>query len=164
MKTKSTAKKQKGPAATTSRRRRGAQTQGDSSDSTNNEQAFQPNNPRNFVSRNAREVYGKLATRNVIYGFSVVLEDICRGGLRVKGMLDAMGWTKLLTRKVKVYLKLIKIFYANLSAMDEDGVLRTTVLKKNIEFDAETINYLLHLPNEGAEELNAFTKGLRKKL
>ncbi|GLT79155.1 hypothetical protein SLA2020_506540 [Shorea laevis] len=163
VRTKTAAKKQKGPAATTSRRRRGQETHGDSSDSTNNEQVFQPDNPRNFVSRNAREAYQKLATRHVIYGFRVVLDDICRGGLHVKDMLDAMGWTELVTRKVKVYPQLIKIFYANLSAMDEDGVLRTTVLKKNIEFDAETINHILHLPNSGAEELNAFTEGSAKK-
>ncbi|GLT31171.1 hypothetical protein SLA2020_059270 [Shorea laevis] len=149
VRTKSTTKKQKVLGVTTSSRRRSVKESPEqSSESIDNEQVFQPDNSQNFVSRNAREAYQKLATRNVIYEFRVVLEDLCKGGLHVKEMLDAMGWTELLIRKVKVYPQLIKIFFANLSAM-EDIVLRITVLKKTIEFDAEIINYVLHLPNEG---------------
>ncbi|GLT48856.1 hypothetical protein SLA2020_224490 [Shorea laevis] len=89
VKTKKVTKKQKGLAATTlSRSRRVEETHGDSNESTNNEQVFQPDNPRNFVSKNAREAYQRLATRNVICRFRVVLEDICRGGLHIKEMLD----------------------------------------------------------------------------
>ncbi|GLT51167.1 hypothetical protein SLA2020_245960 [Shorea laevis] len=149
VRTKSTTKKQKVLGVTTSsRRRRVKESPEQSSESIDNKQVFQPDNSQNFVSRNAREAYQKLATRNMIYEFRVVLEDLCKGGLHVKEMLDAMGWTELLIRKVKVYPQLIKIFFANLSAM-EDIVLRITVLKKTIEFDAEIINYVLHLPNEG---------------
>ncbi|GKV09924.1 hypothetical protein SLEP1_g21357 [Rubroshorea leprosula] len=144
------------------RRRKAEQSLEDSGESIDTKQVFQPDHPRNFVSRNAIEAYNKLGNRKVIYGFRVVLDDICKGGLHIREMLDAMGWTELVSRKVKVYPQLIKIFYANLSD-SEDGGYRTTVLKKTFEFDAETINDVLQLRNEGAIELNAFTEESAKK-
>ncbi|GLT29729.1 hypothetical protein SLA2020_045750 [Shorea laevis] len=163
VRTKRIVKKPRGQAASTSgRRRRAEQSPEESGESTDTEQVFQPDNPRNFVSANALEIYRNLGNRNVIYGFRVVLEDICKGGLHIREMLDAMGWTELVTRKVRVYPQLIKIFYANLSD-SEDGGYKTTVLRKTFEFDAETINDVLHLPNEGAMELHAFTEESAKK-
>ncbi|GLT48445.1 hypothetical protein SLA2020_220700 [Shorea laevis] len=163
VRTKRIVKKPRGQAASTSgRRRRAEQSPEESGESTDTEQVFQPDNPRNFVSTNALEIYRNLGNRNVIYGFRVVLEDICKGGLHIREMLDAMGWTELVTRKVRVYPQLIKIFYANLSD-SEDGGYKTTVLRKTFEFDAETINDVLHLPNEGAMELHAFTEESAKK-
>ncbi|GLT74861.1 hypothetical protein SLA2020_466270 [Shorea laevis] len=163
VRTKRIVKKPKGQAASTSgRHRRVEQSLEESGESTDTEQVFQPDNPRNFVSTNTMEIYRNLGNRNVIYGFRVVLEDICKGGLHVREMLDAMGWTESVTRKVRVYSQLIKIFYANLSD-SEDGGYKTIVLRKTFEFDAEIINDVLHLPNEGAMELNVFTEESAKK-
>ena len=98
VKQKTVAKRTKRAAPRSSLRR--PRSDDESEHSEEETQVFQPNKPKNFVSADARVKYQSLANRYIVYGHRVVLEDVCRGGLRIREMLDTMGWTELVTRKI----------------------------------------------------------------
>lgn len=107
-----------------------------------------------FGSQRLRKrYYEQFMTRSDITSYFVNLHfldhlAICDKTLR--DLVEAMGWTNLLTLREPIYPSLVKVFYSNMLISDTaPNKIFTSVGGVEIAFDVEELNRILMIPNEG---------------